>query len=159
MRTRFMTIAALVGASTLTINAQAPQSPQAPRPAPPAGQADTTQRTAAATDQQVLTIRGCLKEEKDVPGLKPNVAERAGITEDYVLTNAKMAPGSPVSGIGVAPMYEIEGIPEAELKKHVNHEVELTGSITQPTATASDATPDFKATSLKMIAATCPAAQ
>ncbi len=157
MRKSFLTIAALVGASTLTINAQTPQTQPPPRPAPPA--TDTTQRTAAATDQQVLTIRGCLKEEKDVPGLKPNVAERAGVTEDYVLTNAKMAPNSTVSGVGVAPTYEVEGIAEAELKKHINHEVELTGTITQATATASDATPDFKATSIKMIAATCPAAQ
>jgi len=152
MRKSFLTIAALVGASTLTINAQTPQTQPPPRPAPPAA-------AAAATDQAVLTIRGCLKEEKDVPGLKPNVAERAGITEDYVLTNAKMAPNSTVSGIGVAPTYEVEGIAEAELKKHINHEVELTGTITQATATASDATPDFKATSIKMIAATCPAAQ
>ena len=129
MRKSFLTIAALVGASTLTINAQTPQTQPPPRPAPPA--ADTTQRTAAATIKQVLTIRGCLKEEKDVPGLKPNVAERAGITEDYVLTNAKMAPNSTVSGIGVAPTYEVEGIAEAELKKHINHEVELTGTITQ----------------------------
>ncbi len=154
MRKSFLTIAALVGASTLTINAQTPQTQPPPRPAP----ADTA-AAAAATDQQVLTIRGCLKEEKDVPGLKPNVAERAGITEDYVLTNAKMAPNSSVSGVGVAPTYEVEGIAEAELKKHINHEVELTGTITQATATAADATPDFKATSIKMIAATCPAAQ
>ena len=157
MRTRFMTIAALVGASALTISAQTPQ-PQQQQP-PTAGPGDTTQRTAPATDQQVVTVRGCLKEEKDVPGLKPNPVERAGITEDYVLTLVKMAPNSKVSGIGLAAKYEIEGISEAELKKHINHEVELTGMITQATATDTDPTPDFKATSLKMIAATCPAAQ
>lgn len=156
MRTRFMTIAALVGASALTISAQTPQPQQQP-PAP--GTADTTQRTSAATDQQVVTVRGCLKEEKDVPGLRPNVAERAGITEDYVLTNVKMAPGSTVSGIGLASTYEVEGIAEAELKKHVNHEVELTGTITQATATGDDKTPDFTATGLKMVGAACPSAQ
>lgn len=156
MRTPLMTIAALVGASALTISAQTPQPQQQPRTP---GTADTTQRTAAAADQQVVTIRGCLKEEKDVPGLRPNVAERAGITEDYVLTNAKMAPNSTVSGIGVASTYEIEGIAEAELKKHLNHEVELTGTITQATPTGNDATPDFTATSLKMVSATCPSAQ
>lgn len=157
MRTRFMTIAALVGASALTIGAQTPQ-PQLQQPPAP-GAADTTQRTPPAADQQVVIVRGCLKEEKDVPGLTPNLVERVGITEDYVLTMVKMAPNSTVSGIGLASKYEIEGISEAELKKHLNHEVELTGTITQATATDTDPTPDFKATSLKMVAATCPAAQ
>ena len=156
MRTRFLTIAALVGASALTVSAQTPQPQQPPRPT---GTADTTQRTSAAADQQVVTVRGCLKAEKDVPGLRPNVAERAGVTEDYVLTGAKMSPTSTVSGIGVASTYEVEGIAEAELKKHLNHEVELTGTITQAAATGDDKTPDFTATSLKMVSATCPAAQ
>ena len=156
MRTGFMTIAALVGASALTINAQTPQPQQQP-PAPRT--ADTTQRTGVAPDQQVITVRGCLNNEKDVAGLKPNPVERAGITEDYVLTMVKMASNSQVSGIGLASKYEVEGISEAELKKHVGHEVELTGRITQPGTTDTDPTPDFHATALKMVAATCPAAQ
>ena len=28
--------------------------------------------------------------EEDVPGWKPNVAERAGMAEDYILTSTKM---------------------------------------------------------------------
>jgi Tfp pilus assembly protein PilP len=156
MQKSFLTIAALVGAGTLTINAQAPQQTQPPpRPTEQA----TTQRTPAAADPQVITVRGCLKEEKDVAGLKPNPVERAGITEDYVLTMVKMASNSKVSGIGLAAKYEIEGIAENELKKHLNHEVELTGTITQPGTTDTDATPDFRATAIKMVAATCQAAQ
>ena len=158
MRTRLMTIAALVSASALTISAQTPQAPPPQQPPPAPGTADTTQRTAAA-EPQVITVRGCLKEEKDVPGLTPNPAERVGITEDYVLTMVKMASNSKVSGIGLASKYEIEGIAEDELKKHLNHEVELTGTITQPGTTDTDPTPDFRATAIKMVAATCPAAQ
>jgi len=45
------------------------------------------------------------------------------------------------------------------LKKHLNHQVELTGQVVQPAADASNAAPDFRATSLKMISATCGAAQ
>jgi hypothetical protein len=159
MRTQFMTIAALVGASALTISAQTPQTPPPPQQPPATATADTTQRTAPAADPQVITVRGCLKEEKDVPGLTPNPAERVGITEDYVLTMVKMASNSKVSGIGLAAKYEIEGIAEDELKKHLNHEVELTGTITQPGTTDTDATPDFRATAIKMVAATCQAAQ
>jgi hypothetical protein len=161
MRTHSMMIAALVAAGALTVNAQTPQTPpqnpQTPPPQPRTG--DTTQRTATPAPEQAITITGCLKEEKDVPALKPNVAERAGITEDYVLTGVKMAQGSAVSGIGVATSYEIEGIAEAELKKHLNHQVELTGVITQATPTGDDKTPDFRATSLKMVSASCTVAQ
>lgn len=163
MRTRLIAIAALVGASALTIGAQTPQ-PQEQRPpqqrpvtpTTPPTTGDTTQRAAA---NQVITIAGCLKQERDVPGRKPNVAERAGITEDYILTNVKMAQSSAVSGIGVGSMYEIEGLAEAELQKHLNHQVEITGRITQATTagTAADEVPDFQATSLKMVSATCPA--
>ena len=65
-----------------------------------------------------------------------------------------------MSGIGVSSKYEIEGIAEAELKKHLNHQVELTGQIVQPEAgAASNDAPDFRATSMKMLSATCNAAQ
>jgi hypothetical protein len=154
------TLSALAMAGAITVNAQTPQ-PQAPNPAtPPQAQKPMTDSPRTGNANQAVTITGCLKEEKDVPGLKPNMAERAGVTDDYVLTNVKTAPGSAVSGIGVGTMYEIEGISEAELKKHVGHQVELVGKIDTPSGTpaAGDA-PDFTATSLKMVAATCSAAQ
>jgi glucose/arabinose dehydrogenase len=160
MNKRLMSIAiAALATASVTLGAQAPQTPSTPQPP------DNPQPTAMQTPNRAtpanpsITITGCLKEEKDVPALKPNVAERAGITEDYILTNVKMSPSSAVSGIGVSTKYEIEGIAEAELKKHLNHQVELTGQVVQPAADASDTAPDFRATSLKMISATCGAAQ
>jgi hypothetical protein len=168
-----LTITGLMLAGAMTLNAQAPQAPQTtPQtpPAPPAASQPAPDRQTPATERpvsdsaraqaqaaQVITIAGCLKEEKDVPGLKPNVAERAGVSEDYILTNVKMAASSKVSGIALATRYEVEGPSNDELKKHINHQVEITGTITQPTTTGSDDTPDFKATAVKMVAATCPA--
>jgi len=159
MKTRILTVA-MAAAASMTLYAQAPQSaptPQSPdRPSPTATQVPNRATPANAT----ITISGCLKEEKDVPALKPSPVERAGITNDFVLTDVKMSPSSAVSGIGVSTKYEIEGIAEAELQKHLNHQVELTGQIVQAPASASaDDAPDFKATSLKMLAATCGAAQ
>lgn len=179
MRTSFLTIAAVVAASALTVGAQTPQ-PQQPRTT---GTADTTQRAGQAGAAQAITVTGCLKAEKDVPGRRPNAAERAGVTDDYILTNVKMAQGSTTAGIGLAAMYEIEGIAEAELQKHLNHQVEVTGSLTTGNAmgnrgasagttgaTGTTGTarsdnqaganadlPELNATSLKMVAATCPA--
>jgi len=160
MNKRLMSIAiAALATASVTLGAQALQTPSTPQPP------DNPQPTAMQTPNRAtpanpsITITGCLKEEKDVPALKPNVAERAGITEDYILTDVKMSPSSAVSGIGVSTKYEIEGIAEAELKKHLNHQVELTGQVVQPAADASDPAPDFRATSLKMISATCGVAQ
>jgi hypothetical protein len=158
MRTRLMMTAALVLTGALTLSAQAPQRPPDPqqRPVtPPAG--DTTQR-AAAQPAQVVTVTGCLKHEKDVAGLTPNPAERVGVTNDYILTEVKMAPSSKMSGLALANMYEVEGIAEAELQKHLNHQIEVTGQISG-TPTSDDRTPNFRATSVKMVSATCPAAQ
>jgi hypothetical protein len=157
MRTRLITMAALVMTGALTLSAQAPQRPPDPQPpvTPPAG--DTTQR-ATAQAAQIVTVTGCLKHEKDVAGLTPNPAERVGVTNDYILTEVKMAPSSKASGFALSSMYEVEGIAEAELQKHLNHQVEVTGQISGP-PTSDDRTPNFRATSLKMVAATCPAAQ
>ena len=178
MRTGFFTMAALVTASALTISAQQtkPNQQQPPRTG------DTTQRSTAAGADQPITVTGCLKAEKDVPGRRPNAAERAGVTDDYILTAVKMAPSSTTSGIGLAAMYEIEGIAEAELQKHLNHQVEITGSLTTgnamgnrgtapttnpgaerregtPQSTTNADLPQLQATSLKMVSATCAAAQ
>jgi hypothetical protein len=150
-------IAAVMVSTALTMSAQAPQTP--PTPQTPTTSSAQTQPRTGNTDQ-TITISGCLKEEKDVPGLKPNVAERAGVTNDFVLTNVKIAGGSTVQGFSVASKYEVEGIAEAEMKKHLNHQVELTGKVKQaPAGAAATDAPDFEATSMKMIAATCPAAQ
>lgn len=154
--TSAVVIAAGLVTGLATVSAQTPT--QAPPPTslstPAASQAPAGQPTTPAT----LSIVGCLKDEKDVPGLKPNVAERAGITEDYILTEVKAAPASAVSGLALGTMYEIEGIAEAELKKHLGHQVEISGRITDAGGTRDRKdVPDFNATSLKMIAATCPA--
>ena len=158
MTRRFMTITlATMATASVTLGAQAPQT--TPTPQPPDNRQPTITQTPARAQaaNPAITISGCLQEEKAVPGLKPNPVERVGITEDYILTNVKISPSSSVSGIGVSAKYEIEGIAEADLKKHLNHQVELTGQVVQTEAT--DATPDFRATSLKMVSATCTPAQ
>ena len=162
MRTRLMTvtITALSLAGALTLHAQAPQSPTAPPTQAPTARPADPQRpmTEAATkaSDAVITVTGCVKSEADVPGLTPNVAEKAGVTEDFILTNVKMSPASKVSGIGLASMYEIKELAGSEVKKHLNHEVELTGRVSDKTD-PNDKSPDFHATSIKMLAATCAA--
>ena len=133
MRNRLIgAMTALVMAGAISLSAQAPQNP-------------------------ALTITGCLTEKKGVTAATPNAGERAAATGIYTLTNVKMASTSPVSGIALGSVYQVAGMTEAELKKHLNHQVELLGSITQPTTPPNDNPPQFFATSLKMLAATCTA--
>jgi hypothetical protein len=106
-----------------------------------------------------ISIVGCLMDERDVPGQKVSSRERSGVAEDYLILNAAMAPGSTVQGLALKPIYEIEGLDEAAMKPHRGHQVELEGKI-HPLFSdnhEADDMPDFYATKIKMLAATCPA--
>jgi hypothetical protein len=122
------------GLATATIAGQS-------SPTPPTPQTPTTQtqpRTAGADRKdagQPVTVQGCLMREADVPGLAPNVAERAGVTEDFVLTSARVIKGSDTaspSGRSTgssAAMFEVEGLSKDKLESHVNRRVEIDGTI------------------------------
>ena len=117
--------------------------------------------------------------EADVPGRKPNVAERAGITEDYILTNVTIVKGSPPPAVaaearpGETPtgtagaaetMYEIEGIPEDQLKKHTGHRVQIDGTfrnverarVRLEARTPTDDLVELRRTVLRHVAPECP---
>ncbi len=169
-----MKLAVLSGAFTMalavTTIAQQPQAPWPPAAQPPAPQA---QAQAA-----MVTVEGCVMREADVPGLKPNVAERAGITDDFILTAAKMVKGSAPAGIPQAkpgdaatgtsgahlPMYEIEGIDDARLKQHVGRRVQIDGTFadldraraTAGQVTNSDDLVEIRATAIREVPGTCP---
>ena len=168
-------IVALLSTAALTAG-QAPQpAPQtAPRPAP--------DRPATTAQQPTTSLVGCLYREDQVPGRSPNVAERAGVLEDYILADAAMpagqaksegAPGA-VGTSGSAPasgnMYKVEGPSDERLKALVGKRVEVTGRIDPEGGTAAggpradrgpgpDAInlPEFEAASVREISGTCPA--
>jgi hypothetical protein len=128
--TVFLSATAMAAAMTLNAQTPTPQTPQTPTTQPQTDRQRTgtdTQRTGM--QQQAVTVTGCLKEEKDVPGRQPNMAERAGMGEDYILTNVKMGQGSKTSAIGLSAMYQVKGIDDSELKKHLNHQVEVMGQV------------------------------
>ena len=103
--------------------------------------------------------------EADVPGRKPNVAERAGVGEDFILTNSKMVRGSLPAGKPAAQnvMFEIEGIDDARLKQHAGQRVQLEGTfenVDRSRAAPEPGTPaddlvEIRATSIKQVAGDC----
>ncbi len=146
----------------------------------------TPPRTPAATVEQAkTTLTGCLYREDQVPGRKPNVAESAGVLEDYILADASAsgtptkpsaAPGA-TGTAGTTPksgnMYKVEGPPDEKLKALVGKRVEVTGRIDPeggPGASPGTPKPDrglgpdqinlpeIEATSIREVSGTCPAA-
>jgi hypothetical protein len=162
-------------AVTQTADAGQPQDP--PRSAP--------QTPTATSDQPATTLVGCLYREDQVPGRKPNVAERAGVLEDYILADASRPTSQPKPGAtpgatgtsGTAPatgnMYKVEGPSDEQLKALVGKKVEVKGRIdpeggpgAAPGAPKPDRglgpdqinLPEFEASSVREISGTCPAA-
>ena len=127
---------ALAVGLTAGVAAQTGNPPQNPPQQPP---------TAAQAASQTVTLEGCLVQEKDVPGRAPNVAEKAGVMEDYILTSAKFLKGVPhaagasgaaaeqptgTSGMhAAASMFEVRGIEDTQLKSFLGQRVEIEGRV------------------------------
>lgn len=150
---------------------------------PPAQPPQTPPAPGATAQQPTTTLAGCLYREDQVPGRKPNVAERAGVMEDYILADASAASTQPKPGTtpgatgttGTTPssgnMYKVEGPSDEKLKALVGKRVEVTGRIDPeggPGGTGKPREdrglgpdqinlPEFVATSIREISGTCPA--
>lgn len=145
---------------TVTVAAQNPPSQQPPPRTPTTQDQPRTQAQGAT-----VTVEGCVMREEDVPGRKPNVAERAGLGEDYILTNTKMIRGSLPAGKPATQniMFEIEGIDDAKLKQHAGQRVQLEGTLenvdraraTPEPGKPADDLVEIRATSIKQVAGTC----
>jgi hypothetical protein len=176
--------------ATGILAAQAPSSPAAQQP--PAGGAAPTApaspvaapvQAPASTQAGSTTLTGCLYRENQIPGRTPNVAERAGVLEDYILADASSAspqaarPGATAGATGTSGstpsagnMYKVESIADDQLKTLVGKRVEVMGRIDPQGGTAAGGPtrdkspspdqvnlPEFEATSIKEVAGTCPA--
>jgi hypothetical protein len=109
------------------------------------------QTPAASAQEHTVTIEGCLVRERDVPGRQPNVAEKQGVMEDFILANAKMIKGEHASAAGAAgatgtagaageareaagtsgvnKMFEVRGLNDSELQQYLGQRVEIEGKI------------------------------
>jgi hypothetical protein len=144
MKTRLMLtgIAAFLCAATLGSAQIAPQGGIQGRPPQPKTQQPRPQPTEGAA----VTLAGCLYHEESIPGRSPNVAEKAGVGEDYILADASPArdqnrgPDRPIAeaenpaaaltaGLASGRMYKVTKIDDRRLKDLVGKRVEITGTI------------------------------
>jgi hypothetical protein len=110
-----------------------------------------------------VTISGCIQNAPTASATPGGAAPAAGgAAAKFVLANAKAATGAGAVGTAgsavTATRYQLEG-EEKTISPHVNHQVEITGTV-QPAgagaaAGAAAAGPMLKVESLKMIAAKC----
>ncbi len=126
---------------------------QAPSQQPPADRSNTQ----TATEANKVTISGCVK-----PGASAGT---------FILSNAAITPAAPsretaptTGTAGSTKSYNVVVKPGEELSKHVNHKIEVTGTLSAasaPAAATSSAAADQPAEtvtvqSFKMVAMTCP---
>ena len=155
--------AALMAVSVAGVNAQSTgsQTPQTPQTS--ASQPSTTSTT---------TLRGCVYKEDAIPGRTPNVAERAGVMEDYILVVSNQSSASATSGsatgtsatgtatgtqtatgtsgaAGMHKAFKLEKIADEQLRAMVGKMVEVTGkadvdndTAKNPATGTSGTTPD-----------------
>lgn len=159
--------AVICGAAVASAQSTTPQQP------PPA------QPPAAMDHSASTTIEGCVYREQDIPGRTPNVAERAGILEDYILvastdTSASGAVGtSGTATAAAAKMFKLEHADDEKLKALVGKRVRVVGKadvergdMTAPAAPPqADRSmgpdkinlPEFEVSSISETTGTCPA--
>ena len=135
-RKYFRGSAVAVLCSATVVVAQAGASGQAQQP-----QSQPTTQQMPASSQPSTTLTGCVYSEKDVPGRSPNIAERAGVLEDYILAevtpkqaegaSSTATPGAAGTSGTVKPgaMYKLELVGDDKLKTLVGKRVEVTGRI------------------------------
>lgn len=125
-----------IAALCASVAVGAQSTPSAPQQDPSQSQPSATQ-----SEGQTVTLTGCVYREADVPGRTPNVAERAGVLEDYILADASpkeesstaQSAGTPgatgTSGLSSHKMFKLEQIADEKLSDVVGKRVEVTGRI------------------------------
>ena len=132
---------------------------QGDRPTTP-GQPPATRAEQPTTAQAgKVMIAGCIQA---APPAAPGAggAPAAPAASRFDLANAKVVSSGPVGttgGAATAMRYRLEG-DEKTISPHVNHQVEITGTVSPASATTGAAAPMLKVDTVKMVAATCPEA-
>jgi hypothetical protein len=187
-RFRFASTVVMSLALAALLGAQAPPPANPQTPAPPAASPQTPPAPAEQSTNNAAetTIVGCLAQSATAsdaytltiapastadavgaagPGDNAGDAARAAGAAAPPSGAARAASRAPASTSAPAT-YTIVGIAADQLKAHVNHQVELKGRVSIASAAAAaaavqsgSAAKEFRASSVKMLNATCPPAK
>jgi hypothetical protein len=144
---KFVSSAATVAFSAVLAGAVVFAQQTPPPSSPPSSQSTARQPGSSglqALDGQTVTLTGCVVREADVPGQEPSVVERAGVMQDFVLTNVQVKSASPSgSPSGAAPSagagtpaaggkgmnVKLTNIDNEKMAANLNRQVEVTGQL------------------------------
>jgi hypothetical protein len=152
-------LVAVVVATSFVVSIAAQGPPPAPQAQQPAAQGERPApqgERPAATQLSKVTMSGCI--QSPPPASPVAGAPSTLAASKFELANAKTVSGAPVGTTGTAATatrYRLEG-EEKTIAPHLNHQVEITGTVSPAAPTGATAVPTLKVESLKMIAATCP---
>jgi hypothetical protein len=173
-------LSAAVGVAAQGEPATPPQQPATGTQQPGTGRQPVpdTQTPAAPTEQRPAASQSAAKDTVTISGCIQNAPAQAaggassasGAGSKYVLANAKAGTGARSSAVGTAgnaataTRYRLDG-EEKTISPHVNHQVEITGTVQPTSASATGAAnaspgsaaagPMLKVDSVKMVSATC----
>ena len=139
------TLVAIALTATVAAQQPPPAAQQPPPTAPPAARAD-------ASDKVVVT--GCIQRgiQSPVGTTGAPGAPAAADASKFILTKA-----SPASDATATPKTYRLDADDSQLTAHVNHKVEITGTLdaAKPAAGEASAPAKLKVASVKMLAASC----
>ena len=128
------------------------------------GTALHAQTAATSSSANKVTVTGCVQRAaSDGPTGTSGTAGAAKPDTQFILANASA--GTSTAGTSgtagssaatVAPRYQLDDDAASKITPHVNHKVEVIGTIDEPKASAgSMSAPKLKVDSIRMIASTC----
>ena len=143
-------VSAVCLASLIAIGAAAQGQEPAAQGQKPAAQ----EQKPAAPQASKITIGGCLQAALPAPAAAN--APPAAAASKFELANAKVVSGGPVgtSGAPVATRYRVDG-EDKTISPHLDHQVELTGTVSPAAPSSGVTAPLFKVESVKMVSAKC----
>ena len=170
MRSRLQLATATAAFVAASIVAAAAQTP------PPTSQTSTPSRTSSSDN---VTVTGCLQEGSSASSSTAPADRSASAMPAFILANATMGSSAgttstatttgttgTVASSAAGKSYSLDG-KDSDLKKHVGHRIEVTGTMdpsaaSNPagaTSTTTSTTPagKIKVSSIKMISADCSA--
>jgi hypothetical protein len=141
-----------------TVGLSAQQAPPTTPPAAPGGAQQPAPSAQATTGAKTVTLSGCIQ---NAPAPAAGAAASAATAPKFVLSTkggGATGAGAPVGTSGTAMRYQLDG-EEKAISPHLNHQVEITGTVqaagAAAAAGATGAGPTLKVDSVKMVAATC----
>ena len=150
----------LAASFVATVGLSAQQAPPTSTPAGPGAAQQPAPSAQASGQSKAVTISGCIQAAPASAATAGGAASASASKFVLAAKPAAGAAGGAVGTSGTAMRYTLDG-EEKTISPHLNHQVEITGTVqpssasAAPAAGGAPASPTLKVESVKMVSATC----